>query len=499
VISYELYSQIRLLHQERGLNFAQIARELNLDEETVAKWARAKNYTKGGGKTLVRKSKLEPYKIIIQRWLERHSYTATQIFQRLRAEEGYTGGFTILKDYVRTVRRVRAPAFLTLAFAPGECAQVDWGCAGSMAVESTRRRLSFFVMVLCYSRFCYLEFSLGEATEHFLSAHQNAFQFLGGVPLKVIIDNPKTAVLLHPSGEKPLFHPRYLDFAAHYGFEPRACNVRRPNEKGRVESGVGYVKKNFLNGLVLPHGLDALNTAARQWLNTIANVRIHGETHKQPVELFALEKQQLQPLPAIPADTGITDTVRANNRFRVVLDTNRYSVPSLYASQRVVLKTFADRLCIYHDQKLIATHTRSYDRHRDFENPDHVKDLLDQRRQARNAKLLLSFYALCPHAQEYYCQLQDRRLNPRIHVAKIMALSEVYGPDKVARALEDALEFRAFSSDYIANILEQRERLTVQPGPLHLTRRSDLLDVELPPVDISVYDPADTASTPDNA
>ena len=95
---------------------------------------------------------------------------------------------TILKDYVRTVRRVRAPAFLTLAFAPGECAQVDWGCAGSMAVGSTRRRLSFFVMVLCYSRLCYLEFSLGEATEHFLSAHQNAFEFIGGVPFKVLID-----------------------------------------------------------------------------------------------------------------------------------------------------------------------------------------------------------------------------------------------------------------------------------------------------------------------
>src|SRR6266436_8284709 len=201
MISYELYCQIRFLHHERGLNFAQIARELNLDEETVAKWARAKNYTKGGGKTLVRKSKLEPYKIIIQRWLERHSYTATQIFQRLRAEEGYTGGFSILKDYVRTVRRVRAPAFLTLVFAPGECAQVDWGCAGSMAIGSTRRRLSFFVMVLCYSRFCYVEFTLGEATEHFLAAHQNALEFLGRVPAKFLIDNPKTAVLKHSAGE----------------------------------------------------------------------------------------------------------------------------------------------------------------------------------------------------------------------------------------------------------------------------------------------------------
>src|SRR6266478_2070466 len=243
---------------------------------------------------------------------------------------------TMCARYAGCVRRPSSPWRLLRANA-----RKSIGAAGSMAVGSTRRRLSFFVMVLCYSRLCYLEFSLGEATEHFLSAHQNAFQFLGGVPLKVLIDNPKTAVLTHPSGEKPLFHPRYLDFAAHYGFEPRACNVRRPNEKGRVESGVGYVKQNFLHGLELPHGLEVLNTAARQWMDTIANVRIHGETHKQPSELFALEKQQLQPLPSIPADTGITDTVRAKNRFRVVLDTNRFSVASLSAAKHTVLLLFA--------------------------------------------------------------------------------------------------------------------------------------------------------------
>jgi transposase len=112
---------------------------------------------------------------------------------------------------------VRAPAFLTLAFARGECAQVDWGCTGSIAIGSTRRRLSFFVMVLCYSRLCYVEFTLGEATEHFLAAHQNALQFLGGVPAKILIDNLKTAAVHHPIGERPLFHPRYLDFAAQPG------------------------------------------------------------------------------------------------------------------------------------------------------------------------------------------------------------------------------------------------------------------------------------------
>src|SRR5271166_3646303 len=220
----------------------------------------------------------------------------------------------------------------------------------------------------------------------------------------------KTAVLKHPAGERPLFHPRYLDFAAHYGFEPRACNVRRPNEKGRVESGVGYVKKNFLDGLQLPPGLNALNTAARHWMETVANVRVHGETHKQPIELFALEKPHLNALPPLPADTGVIRTVPTSSRFRVVLDTNRYSVPSLYASQPLLLKTFADRLCIYHGEKLIATHTRSYDRHQDFEDPDHCKELLDQRRAARDTKLLLRFYGLCPRAEEYYLQLQIHRL-----------------------------------------------------------------------------------------
>jgi transposase len=485
VISYELYCKIRLYHQERGLSFAQISRELDIDQETVAKWARRKSYS---ARCQARpKSKLDPYKPTIQRWLERHPYTATQIFQRLRAEEAYTGGFTILTDYLRRVRPVGAPAFLTLAFAPGECAQVDWGCAGSMVVGSTRRRLSFFVMVLCYSRLCYTEFTLGESTEHFLAAHRNALEFLGGVPGRILIDNLKTAVLQHPNGQRAVFHPRYLDFAAHYDFCPSACNVRKANEKGRVETGVAYVKKNFLAGLELPPGLNALNSAARQWMNTIANVRIHRETHKQPLELFASEKQYLKPLPTLPADTGVIRTVRASNRFRVVVDTNRYSVPSLYASQRLLLKTFADRLCIYHGQKLIATHTRSYDRHQDFENPDHVKELLERRRAARDAKLLLSFYALCSRAEEYHRQLQERRLSPRLHIAKIMALSQIYGPDKVARAIEDAFEFQAFSSDYIANILEQRERFTPQPGPLHLTRRQDLLELELAPADLSVY------------
>ena len=486
MIGYEVYCQIRHLHREKRLTFKQIAGDLGLDPETVAKYARRESYHRRGlGRR--RASKLDAFKATLVRLLERHPYSVAQLYELLR-EEGYAGGLSILKDYVRRVRPVRHPAYLTLAFAPGEAAQVDWGCAGTMAIGQTRRRLSFFVMVLCHSRLAYVEFTCGESMEHFLNCHKNAFEFFGGAPAAILIDNLKTGVLRHPAGEQAVIHPRYLDFAAHYGFEARACNVRKANEKGRVENAVGYVKKNFLAGLDIPPGLPAMNTAARRWLDTVANVRLHATTRKRPLDLFAAEKPALRPLPLEGADTSATRLVRVTNRCRIILDTNRYSVPALYAGQRLTLKAFPDRLCLYHAHNLVASHPRSYERHRDFENPDHVRDLLDQRRRARDAKWLLTFYSLSPLAEDYHRQLTERSLNARVHINKIVALAEIHGSDSVARAIADAIECQAFSSQYIENILQQRQRPTPQSGPLHLTRRADLLDLELAPANLSLYD-----------
>ncbi len=487
MIDYQTYCQIRLFHQERGLSFSQIGSELGIDPETAAKYSALTTYPRRRANK--RPSKLDPFKPAITRWLERHPYSATQIYQRLCADENYTGGFSIVKAYVRAVRPVRHPAYLSLAFAPGEAAQVDWGCAGVIQIGTTRRRLSFFVMVLSHSRMAYVEFTCGEATEHFLACHQNALEFFGGTPGVILIDNLKTGVLSHRFGQQAVFNPRYLDFAAHYGFEPRACTVRKANEKGRVENFVGYVKKNLLAGLDLPNSLSAINTAGRHWLATVANIRPHKETRQQPAELFATnEKPALRPLPPVPGDISVTRTVRVTNRCRVVLDTNRYSVPHLYASQQLTLHAFPDRLCLYHAHNLVATHPRSYERHRDFENPDHVKELLEQRRRAKDAKWLLTFYAISPHSEFYHQQLKTRHLNERNHINKIVALTEIYGTEKVALAMEDAIQSEAYSSQYIENILEQRARHTPVPGPLHLIRRADLLDLELPTADLSLYD-----------
>ena len=483
MIDYELYAKIRHLKEHEGLTATQIAAELALDPRTVRRWLavtfRPKMITP-------RPSKLDPFKRDIVRMLEIHPYTATQIFQRI-CEQGFDGAYSIVKRYVRTVRPPKFPAFLKLSFAPGECAQVDWGSYGAVDVGSTRRRLSFFVMLLCYSRMMYVEFTVSQSMEHFLGCHQNAFAFFGSVPKKIMVDNLKSAVLRRIVGRAPVLNPKYLDFANHYDFTIAPCNVGKGNEKGRVENGVGYVKKNFLAGLNIPD-FSAIGPAVRTWLDTIANVRIHGETRQKPLDLFEKERSFLNPLPPNPFDVATVSQVRASSQFRITIDTNRYSVPAEYAGTRLTLKAYPDRVCVYCKDKLIARHVRSYDRYQDFEDPDHPKELLNQRKKARDQKIFMRFLTLSPKAEQYYRKLEQRRMNPHHHVRKIVALSEIYDPDAVARAMEDAFTFEAFSSEYITNLLEQRSRSLPEPGALHLTRREDLLQIKVGQPDLTIYE-----------
>ena len=248
------------------------------------------------------------------------------------------------------------------------------------------------------------------------------------------------------------------------------------------------MKKNFLAGRDLSD-LAALNAEARLWLDNVANVRVHGETHRKPTEMFLEEKARLRPLPAHPYDAARVGTVRASNRCRVTVDTNRYSVPAAYASAQLTLKLYAERLRLFDGERLVAEHLRCFDRYQDIEQPDHAAALIADRQKARHQVLLLQFLRLSTQAQAYHEQLVERRLNPRHHVPKIVALSEIFGAEAVGRAIADAHALGAYSSEYIMNLLEQRQRFLPEPGALHLTRQSDLLELELPSPDLSIYEP----------
>lgn len=484
MIGYERYCQIKAA-AAAGRNVTQIAAELGLHRQTVAAWLARQRYERSRGAQKPRRSKLDPYRSTIARFIEAYPLTAMQVWHKVK-EQGYDGGYSILKEYVRRIRPKRTEAFLTLKFAPGQCAQLDWGSFGSVEIDGTRRALSFFVLVLGYSRWLYVEFTLGQSQEWFLGCHQRAFEALGAVPRELIVDNCKTAVLSHVPGAEPIYNAQYLDFARHYGFRIKACGPGHPQSKGIVENAVRYVKRSFLCGRQITR-FEELNPAVKLWLQTVANVREHGETKSRPIDRLEQERAHLIALNAQPYAAVHTRTVRASRRCRVTLETNRYSVPPKYAGSVLTAQLSSDSVRLYAETTLVAEHVRRFGRRLDLENPDHVRELEALKKTGARQRLLLCFLGLTPAAGPYHRALADRRMNAGHHLNRIVELIPTYGVHAVGQAIENAHALGAYSSDYIVNLLEQSARRLPEAGPLHLTHAPEALELELPAPDLTPY------------
>jgi transposase len=472
-----------------GLSIHAIARRLGVHRRTVRKALDSvQPPRRGGGKP--RQSLLDPHRGWLLARLSQLPELTSAALHRQLAERGFTGSYSLVKSYVAELRPRSRKAYLSLCFAPGECAQVDWGEWKSLDVGHGKRRLSFFVMVLCHSRMLYAEFFLGQGLEFWLQAHRNAFEAFGGVPERIMVDNCKTAVL-NPrrNGEPAQFNPAYEDFARHYGFRITACTPGRPNEKGRVENAVGYIKGDFLAARQDGRP-EVLNPALFDWTGRVANQRIHGTTGRRPAELFAEEERNaLRPLPAGPHECSTTRIVAANSRFRVHVDDNRYSVPSTMASRKLQVQLLVDRIVVRSlTGELLADHPRCFARKQDIVDPDHERALLAAMHFARDRDRLTHFLALGSDAEAYLAGLREKRPAWRKHVDRINALADIHGRDAIARALSDARSYDAFSADYVHNILEMRNREQPKIGHLHVTRREDLLQLRLPEPDLSIYE-----------
>ena len=259
-----------------------------------------------------------------------------------------------------------------------------------------------------------------------------------------------------------------------------------------MENAVAYVKGNFLSGLQLTD-FAALEPAVALWLEQVANLRRHGETKREPQELLAQDKAGMGPLPTMPYEAVLTKSARACRRCRVRVDGNQYTVPPRWAGQRLTAQLSTQRLRLFEGTQLVCEHVRCFEKGKDVENPDHVKGLEERRTQARRERILARFLALGVHACAYRAGLLERRFNAHHHIEKIVALSEIHGVEPVTRALQDACEYGAYSSEYITNLIEQRKRILPEPGAMHLTRSADLLDLELAAPDLSLYEPGRTS------
>jgi len=344
---------IKDLHR-RGMAISDIARTTGHDRKTIrailnGSVERSPQKRRGRGK------KLDPFIPYLEMRMEEGVFNCNKLYDEIR-HQGYPGGKSLIKYFVQPRREARRQAatvrFETL---PGEQAQVDWGHFGFIEHYGRRRRLYGFVMTLGWSRAAYLEFTVSANAAWWLRCHMHAFRYLGGVPRVVLHDNLKTAVVDRQADGAIRWNARYLDFANYYGFTPKACRPYRAQTKGKVESGVRYVRGNFWPGLKFVDLTD-LNDQAHVWLDLTANVRIHGTTGEMPFERLALE--HLQPIDGKPDyDTSLIVFRRASKDCLVSYDSNYYSVPSEYAGRTLEVKqTEEDQLIILNAQGAEIAH-----------------------------------------------------------------------------------------------------------------------------------------------
>lgn len=284
--------EIMRLHGE-GLSIREIARRTGLARNTVRKYLRQPAVPRYKARPR-RASKLDPFKPYLEQRMAEGVFNANRLLRELQAR-GYTGGKTILKDFLRPYRPARRPqAVLRFEPAPGEQAQVDWGEFVYLDSKGQRRKFYGFVLVLSYSRAMYVEFVEQQDLSTLLRCHLHAFAALGGVPKTILYDNMKTVVLRRHEAAVE-YHPRLLDFALLAGFAPRACRPYRAQTKGRVERAIGYLKQHFWPAVRFTDLAD-LNRQVQAWVAEVAHQRLHGTTGQRPADRLAQEQPHLTPL-----------------------------------------------------------------------------------------------------------------------------------------------------------------------------------------------------------
>jgi len=498
MISVEQREKIRRAYFIKEKRIRQIARELKCSRPTVRK-AIASPEPAAYTLTVSRAAPvLGPYKERIkellaenQRLPRKQRYTGHRIYQSIW-QEGYTGSESTVRGYIARLRQTkkRQQVYLPLEFDPGTDAQVDWG-EGVAIIAGKRVTVQLFYMRLCYSRKLFMMAFPNQKQEAFFEGHVRAFHHFQGVPQRISYDNLKVAVLRILEGHNRHEQESFVVFRSHYLFESRFCTPGQGNEKGRVEKGVGYGRRNFMVPLPNVTSFEALNEHLLARCVTDDRRRVD----RQPVTIgdaWEMEKPHLLPLPERDFDCCVTRPATLNRYCQVVLDTNRYSVPADKAYRNLVVKAYPFRVDILHLKGVIASHPRSYGREQDILDPLHYLPLLEQRPGAfEHAKPLRRWRKEWPPVYERFLErLQEQGLNGQgiREFVRVLKLHRDHPAGMVAQAVEQALEYGCIHADGVELCLRQLSVPDTPPVPLSLVDMPQWAAVGEQPPNLNCYD-----------
>ncbi len=379
----EMYARVRRACIVEGMSVQEAAREFGLHRDTVRKMLKYSIPPGYRRRKPARRPKLEPYVGVIDRILEddkvapkKQRHTAKRIHERLRAEYGFRGGYTIVKDYVRERRRRMREMFVPLSHPPGH-AQCDFGQAKAV-IGGVERKIHYFVLDLPHSDGCFVKAYPAETTEAFCDGHMSAFTFLGGVPRSILYDNTRLAVAKILGDGRRKRTRVFSELVSHYLFEDRFGRPGKGNDKGKVEGLVGYARRNFLVPIPSYRSFDELNAHLEEKCLERMERRLRG--HKETIgERMVRDIDVLLPLPSTPYDASDKHTTRVSSLSLVRYRTNDYSVAVAYGHREVLVRGYVDRVVISCGTEVIARHRRSYLRDDFIFNPIRYLSLLERK------------------------------------------------------------------------------------------------------------------------
>lgn len=398
---------------------------------------------------LTRTSKLDPFLDSLKQLLERYpKITAQRAFEEL-CKLGYNGSYSTLRTYVKGHRSKPKAPVIRFETPPGAQAQMDWSTYTIDFTQEGRRRVELFSYILGYSRRQYICFTERQDFETTVRQHVAAFEHLGGAAATCLYDNMKVVVTRWEDGQ-PVYNPRFLSFATHYGFKPWACEPRRPETKGKVERPFDYVEKNLLNGRSF-RTLEHLGEVARWWLSEKNDGRIHGTTKRTPLELHEEEKPYLVNLPAIRFDAAQVVYRRVDSEGFINYADNRYSAPWRLIGQLIPVRILEDQLEIFNTTiDPVASHRLSGGRHEKHSQDSH-RPPRDHHEQL--AILREKYTHWGPVAVEYFDGILRKCRNGRHEAQRILSLLHGYPKKDGLAAIERGIQYHAYGYQSLERIL----------------------------------------------
>ena len=454
----ELYGRVRRACHVEGMSVRDAARVFGLDRKTVAKmlvYSVPPGYQRSKPP---RRPKLDPFIGIIDRILEedgscpvKQRHTAKRIFDRLREEYGFDGGYTIVKDYVRERRRRTREMYVPLSHPAGD-AQVDFGEAKAV-IGGKEQKIHFFAMDLPHSDACFVKAYPGETSEAFCDGHNAAFALFGGVPRSILYDNTKLAVV-RILGDGTRQRSRvFAELQSHYLFQDRFGRPRKGNDKGKVEGLIGFARRNFMVPLPRFPSYQALNAdlEARCRRRFSDRLRRHGETIG---ERLTRDQGAFLPLPPSPYDACDKRPGRVSSLSLVRYKSNDYSVPVAYGYREVLIKGYVDEVVISSGAEVIARHRRSYEREDLVFDPLHYLPLIERKIGALDQAAPLQGWQL-PEAFAVLRRLLEARMGKagKREYVQVLRLLERFPRHEVEAAIHQAISLGAIGFDAVKHLV----------------------------------------------